>query len=84
MVFAATGPLTIKRDDLETKARNLLEKVIYTQNGAKTFCAEGNNDEEIEFLIKKRYILQKEESPNTKYEITPEGRKYALDYPLIF
>ena len=57
MVFASTGPLTIKEENLETKAKNLLKKAIHVQNGeSKTFCAEGNIHEEIEFLINNEYI----------------------------
>lgn len=75
MVFASTGPLTIKEENLETKAKNLLKKAIHVQNGeSKTFCAEGNVDKEIEFLINNEYLLQKEKSPNVKYEITSKGR----------
>ena len=79
MVFATTGSLPIERDDLETRAKNLLEKTIYFQTEKLAlFCAKGNFDEEIKFLIKNEYILQKEKSPNAKYEITSKGRGYIL------
>lgn len=77
MTFLAMGSLV--REDLETRAKNLLEKVIYVQNGeSKTFCVEENVNKEIEFLIKNEYLLQKEKSPSPEYEITSKGKEYVL------
>ena len=70
MVFAAMGPLIV--DDLETRAKNLLNQ----NEESKTFCVEDNFSKEIEFLINNEYLLQKEKSPNVRYEITSKGREY--------
>ena len=64
----------MEREDLETKAKNLLRRAINIQDGRPAaFCAEGSNvDKEIEFLINNGYILQKKE-----YEITSKGIEYV-------
>lgn len=76
MVFSTVGSLI--KEDLETKAKNLLERAICVKNGeSNTFCAEGNVGEELEFLIKNEYILQKKQSSIIEYEITSKGAEYA-------
>lgn len=74
MAFSTLGSL-VKEYDLETRAKNLLKKVVHAQNGeAKAFCIESHLEKEIEFLINEKYITKKENL--TEYEITSKGAGY--------
>ena len=78
MTFSTLGSL-VKENDLETKANSLLGHIIYVQNGkSNTFCAEKDFNQEIEFLIKNEYIVQKKGTLD--YLITSKGKEYALEH----
>ena len=71
MTFATGGALLID-GDLETRAINLLKWKITNENNSLHSLS---TKEEIEFLFNKKYIEKKD---NLEYEITSNGRKYAL------
>lgn len=77
MTFSTLGSLV--REDLETRAKNLLKWKI-TTNGASlhSFYAPESIDEEIDFLFNKGYIAQKEGLPSLEYEVTSKGREYVF------
>lgn len=77
MVFAATGSLTIKKDNLETRAKNLLKWKIANKEGSlHQFYTSEPIDEEIKFLFDNKYLIHKEGPPSLEYEITSKGREY--------
>ena len=77
MTFSNLGPL-IKEDDLETRAINLLKwKITNKGSSLHSFYTPKPIDEEIKFLLNKKYITQKEGPPSLEYEATSKGRKYA-------
>ena len=67
------------KEDLETRAKNLLKwKTLCPERSLHSFYASESIDKEIEFLLNKKYIRQKEGYPSLEYGVTPEGREYSL------
>ena len=62
--------MTLVKEDLETRAENLLQKI--NQNEKIFNCS----IEEIDFLLSKEYVVLKEGTLD--YWITSKGREYAL------
>lgn len=74
MTFSNLGHLI--KEDLETRAKNLLRWKITTPNSSlHSFYTPDSIDEEIDFLLIKNYIMLKKETLG--YEVTSKGREYA-------
>ncbi len=69
-----------KAKPLEERARELLKwKITSKVKAPDPFADFGQISEEIEFLANKGYVVARGETPKSlRYEVTPEGKKYAL------
>lgn len=70
---------TITQKPLEERAKELLRwKLTGKGRGPNPFSETEQIAEELQFLIDKGYVIERGGTPKSlRYEVTPEGRKYA-------